>query len=117
MIRLFPSDMNEKKQRTIRQNASLHLMFDQMASILNDHGAYIPKVIKMDAKWDKDRVKELIWKPTQETLFETRSTTKLTTKQIDEVFEVIHQALANIGVEIQFPSIETQLMNQRTLTK
>jgi len=59
----------------------------------------------------------LIWKPTQETLFETRSTTKLTTKQIDEVFEVIHQALANIGVEIQFPSIETQLMNQRTLAK
>ena len=87
-------------------------MFDMIAETLNDSGMYIPKVIKLDAPWNGDRVKELIWRPTQETMLNKKSTTKLTTKEINQVFEVIHKALAEQGLEIEFPSIESLAMRE-----
>lgn len=94
------------KYRSNKQNNALHLMFENIADELNDSGMYIGQVIRLDARWNKERVKELIWKPTQEVLHKKKSTTQLTTKEIDEVFEVIHQALASKGIQIVFPSIE-----------
>jgi len=105
--------MKHTKLRTTKQNRSLHLMFSQLATELNENGQYIPKVIKLDAPWNAVRIKELIWRPTQKTLFGTTSTTQLTTKQIDQVFEVIHKALANVGIEIVFPSIESLAWKER----
>ena len=96
----------EEKQRSLKQNNSIHQLFENIADELNDSGMYIGQVIRLDAKWNKERVKELIWRPTQEVLHNKKSTTQLTTKEIDEVFEVIHQALANKGIQIVFPSIE-----------
>lgn len=105
----------QDKQRTLKQNNALHLMFDQLAEELNDMGAYIPKVIKMEAQWDGERVKELIWREVQKSATGKVSTTMLTTKEIDEIFEIIHQAFANKGIEIPpFPSVETLMMKMRT---
>lgn len=80
---------------------------------LNDSGMYIGKVINLEARWSKERVKELIWRPTQEWLYKKRSTKELTTKEIDEVFEIIHKALAEKGIEIEFPSLDSMLDNER----
>lgn len=105
----------QEKQRTLKQNNALHLMFDQLAEELNDMGAYIPKVIKMEAQWDGDRVKELIWREVQKSATGKVSTTMLTTKEIDEIFGIIHLAFANKGIEIPpFPSVETLMMEMRT---
>ena len=105
--------MKEDKQRTLTQNRALHLMFEQMATTLNEGGQYIGQVIKIDAPWNAYRVKELIWREVQKKMTGKESTTQITTKEIDEIFEVIHLALANKGIEIQFPSIETILLQQR----
>jgi len=92
--------------RTDQQNKALHLMFEMIADELNDRGMYISNVIKADAPWNKERVKELIWRSTQELLTGKKSTTELTTKEIDDIFEVINKALGDKGLEIIFPSIE-----------
>lgn len=105
--------MSEDKQRTLAQNNSLHLMFDQLATELNEQGMYIGQVIRFDAPWDGTRVKELIWREVQKKMTGKQSTTQLTTREIDQVFEVIHQALSSKGIDIQFPSIETIMMEQR----
>lgn len=96
----------ESKPRTNQQSRALHLMFTQLAEELNDRGKYISTVIRADARWNKDRVKELIWRAVQEKMFNKTSTTTLTTREIDEIFEVIQKALAEMGIVIVFPSIE-----------
>lgn len=95
------------KPRTNQQNNALHLMFEQLANELNDRGMYIGQVIRFDAPWNATRVKELIWREVQKKMTGKQSTTELTTKEIDQIFEVIHQALASKGIEVDFPSIES----------
>lgn len=110
-----------EKTRTTRQNnvrsertsRALHLMFDQLASELNDRGMYISQVIRFDAPWDGRRVKELIWREVQKKMTGKKSTTELTSREIDEIFEVIHKALSEKGIEIVFPSIESLSMDMR----
>jgi len=101
------------KIRTLKQNRALHKFFSELADELNDRGMYIGKVIKIDAQWNGDRVKELIWREVQKKMTGKASTTKLTTKEIDEIFEVLQLAFANKGIDLQFPSIETLMMNER----
>lgn len=84
-------------------------MFEQLANELNDRGLYISNVIRADAPWDKNRVKELIWRSTQNKVTGKQSTTQLETKEIDAVFMVIQKALADLGIEIHFPSIDSLL--------
>lgn len=103
-----------EKQRTIKQNRALHLMFEQLADNLNNEGMSVQKVLTLEAKFTGKLIKELLWRPTQKWLYKKKSTTELTTKELDEVFEVIQKALAEKGIEIQFPSIETIMMNERT---
>jgi len=107
--------MKDKKDkiRTLKQNSCLHLMFSQLADELNDSGLYISQVIKFDAPWNGERVKELIWREVQKKMTGKESTTKITTREVDEIFEVIHQALSQKGVEIRFPAIETLMMEAR----
>lgn len=89
-------------------------MFEMLAEELNNCGMYVGQVIKFDAPWNKERVKELIWRETQKFMTGKTSTTELDSKEIDEIFAVIHKALAEKGVEIIFPSIETLMMEMRT---
>ena len=97
------------KQRTPAQNRALHKMFQDLADELNGRGMYISQVIRFDAPWDKNRVKELIWREVQKKMTGKESTTELETHEIDQIFEVIHQALAQKGIEIDFPSINSML--------
>jgi len=92
--------------RSIQQNKAMHKYFQIIADELNQHGLYIQDIIKTEAPWDAHRVKELIWRPTQRTLFNKKSTTQLTTKEVKETEEVIGRALAHKGMNISFPSIE-----------
>lgn len=102
-----------EKKRTEKQSRALHQMFEILAQELNDSGLYVGQVIRFDAPWNKERVKELIWRETQKFMTGKKSTTELTTKEIDQIFEVIHKGLADKGVEIFFPSIQSQLDQER----
>lgn len=104
------------KTRTLIQNRALHLMFEHLSQELNDAGLDMRKTLKpgVEIPWNKNTVKEYLWRPIQKAVTLKESTTKLDTKEIDKVFEILLRHMGNkFGVEIQFPSIETLMMEQR----
>ena len=108
---------NKEKPRTLTQNSALHLMFEHLAQELNEAGWDMKKTLKqeVDIAWNKDMVKEYLWRPIQKAQLGKKSTTELTTKEIDEVFDTLTRYLGQkLGIEIMFPSIETLMLEQRT---
>lgn len=111
------SHSNEDKQRTLKQNRALHLMFTQLADELNDHGLDMRKTLKpeIDIPWSGKTIKEYLWRPIMKAQLNIESTTEMNTKDIDKVFDTINKHLAEkFGLEIEFPSIESLLMKERT---
>lgn len=103
-------------QRTLRQNAALHLMYTQLADQLNDTGNDMRKVLKegVDIPWSSDTVKDLLWRPIMEAQTGKVSTTQLTTKDIDAVFVTLIRHLGTkLGIELEWPSIDTLLNGRR----
>jgi DNA phosphorothioation-dependent restriction protein DptG len=101
--------VEQTKKRTLKQNASLHVYFQELANLLNESGLDISKTLRHDIEipWNSTTVKELIWKRVQNAQLGKKSTTELTTKEIDQVFDTINRYLATRhGLHIPFPSIE-----------
>lgn len=97
-----------KDNRTIQQNRALHKFFSLLASTLNAENKTIEVVLKPDTEWNSDTVKALIWKPVQQAVIGKQSTTKLTTKEVNEVYSVLNKALGErLGVHVPFPSMES----------
>ena len=108
-----------QKQRTIQQNKALHLYFTLLAEALNDAGLDMRKVLKpeVDIPWTSITVKEFLWRPIQSLQLGKRSTTELTTKDIDTIFDTVNRHIAKHGVHIPFPSIEEVMARQITKIK
>lgn len=107
------------EKRTSLQNRALHLYFTQLAKTLNDAGLDMKKVLKpeIDIPWNGETIKEYIWRPVQKAQLNKASTTELTTKEIDEVFDTINRHLAKFGVHKAFPSIEAIMDELRSREK
>ena len=108
----------EDKQRTLKQNKALHLMFEHLAESLNDAGLDMKKTLKPEVEipWSKETIKEYIWKPIMKAQLGKKSTTEMTTKDIDKVFNTIVRHLGQkFGIEIEFPSMDItyQLLKER----
>lgn len=105
-----------KKKRTPAQNRAIHVLFNNLADQLNEAGLDMVAVMKhgVEIPWTGDLVKENLWKPLQQAMLQKKSTTQLTTKDIDKVFETLNRHLAEkLNIAIEFPSIETIINNQR----
>lgn len=97
-------------QRTLTQNNSMHLLFEHIAKTLNDAGLDMKKTLKpeVDIPWSKETVKEYIWRPIMKVQLRKDSTTKLTTKEVDEVFNTINKHFGEkFGINFEFPSVES----------
>jgi hypothetical protein len=109
--------MEKKPQpRSNQQNKAIHVLFRNISDVLNEDGLDVEKVLSkktMAINWTDEMVKELLWRPAQMTMFGKKSTTELTTAQIDQVFAVIHRFLTKLKVEVEFPSIETLINQER----
>jgi len=106
----------EDKKRTIQQNKALHKYFGLLADTFNQAGLDMKKVLKpeIDIPWSPESVKEYIWKPIQKAQLQKSSTTELTTKDIDKVFDTINRFLGEkFGITEPFPSIEEIISKQR----
>lgn len=99
--------MNEK-QRTLQQNAALHLYFQLVADTLNEAGLDMRAVLKPEVEipWSKNSVKEFMWRPIQRLQLQKKSTTELTTKDIDIIYDTMNRHLAKHGIHEPFPSID-----------
>jgi hypothetical protein len=76
---------------------------------LNNAGLDLIHTLRHDVAipWNPSLVKELLWKKVQKAQLGKRSTTKLTTKEIDIVFETLNRHLGEkLGVHVDFPSEE-----------
>lgn len=99
----------EYPRRTDRQNKALHVLFNLLAETLNDAGLDMRKTLKpgVEIPWSGPSVKEYLWKPIQAAQLNKRSTTELTTVEIDKVFETINKHLGErFGLHVPFPSVD-----------
>lgn len=100
----------EKKPRTSQQNQALHKYFDLLAGKLNDGGLDQKKVLAkikegVDIPWSKESIKQSLWHPMQQAIIGQESTTKLTTAQVNQVYEILNRWTAQtFGVSVEFPS-------------
>ena len=99
------------ESRTARQNSALHVYFGMIADELNDLGLEFQynglngSIFEM--RYTPHLVKEFIWKPIQQAKFDIESTTKITTKQIDEIIDVLTKFFGERGIVLEFPSIDS----------
>lgn len=100
----------EKKEqpRTKRQNDALHKYFELVAGVLNDAGLDMRQVLKpeVDIPWNTYNVKEFLWRPVQILQLGKESTTQLTTKEIDLVYDTLNRHLSKLGISEPFPSLK-----------
>ena len=95
------------KKRTSLQNRSLHKYFELLSEALNEHGFEMQKVLKVDVPWSPLTVKEILWKPLQEAYKLERSTTKLSTKDIDKIYDTLNRVIGErTGVHVPWPCID-----------
>lgn len=101
-------------KRTLQQNRALHLYFTLVANELNDAGLDMRKTLKPEVEipWSKNTVKEYLWRPIQELQLRKRSTTMLSTKDIDAIYDTLNRFLAKQGLHVSFPSIEEIILKQ-----
>lgn len=97
-----------EKPRTIQQNKALHKYFSLIAERLNDAGLDMRTVLKPEVEiaWSRETVKEYLWRPIQKLQLQKRSTTELTTKDIDVIYDTLNLFLAKQGIHEPFPSLE-----------
>src|SRR3990167_6345758 len=95
------------KPRTAQQNRALHLYFELIADTLNDAGLDMRAVLKPEVEipWTARNVKEFLWRPVQKIQLGKDSTTDLTTKEIDVVFETVNRHLAKHGIHVPFRAL------------
>lgn len=106
--------LSQKKypQRTLSQNAALHVYFKLVADKLNEAGLDMRKVLKptVEIPWSPKAVKEYMWRPIMTAQLGKRSTTEMTTVDIDFVFDTINRHLGEkFGIHEPFPSLDTIL--------
>ena len=97
-----------KHQRTLDQNAALHLWYTKVAEELNNAGYTVQLALKerIDLDWTPRLVKELMWRPAQKAILKKKSTTELAKlEEIDLVWEHLNRHLGEkFGIHIPFPS-------------
>lgn len=99
-------EIDKKPVRSLSQNAAIHLYFKQLAESLNSAGYDVKKTMRQDVEipWTETLIKELIWRKVQKAMLDIDSTSKLSTAQISEVYEVINNHIASsFGVSVAFP--------------
>lgn len=94
---------HNQKIRSDRQSRAIHVYFEEVARELNDRGIDMRVLVKnLQVAHTKDSVKG-IWKAIGEAKYGKKSTTQLTSKEIDEVYDEFNKLLSEHDVHIAFP--------------
>ena len=94
----------------------MHLYFTQLAEALNDAGLDMRKTLKpsIEIPWSSKSIKEYLWRPIMKAQCGKESTTELTTKEIDQIFDVINRHLSEkFGLFVEWPSLESLINKSR----
>lgn len=103
----------EHETRGALLNRALHKFFDLIAKELNDLGHEFTynglNIDTISTRYNTLIVKDFFWRPIQRTLFDIESTTKLNSKHINEITDIIIKFFGERGVVIEFPNKESFL--------
>ncbi len=104
-----------KNTRTNQQNRALHLYYKLVAEALLEVGYDFHYTNPMTGEimsvpYDKDLVKDRIWRPLQEELFKIESTKELTTPMINDILTVLTPWLSKINKLVKFPNKFDQMV-------
>ena len=95
--------------RTIQQNKAIHSYCAILAEKLNDAGLDMRVVLKpeVDIPWSKQTVKDFLWRGVQQVQVGKKSTTELTTKEVNDIYETLNRHLSEkFGITQDFPHHE-----------
>ena len=104
------NQIKEEKQRTVRQNNSIHLYCKLLAEELNNSGLDMRVVLKPEIAipWTQKTIKQFLWRSIQIALLQKQSTTELSTAEVSQVYDVLNKHLGEkFGVHVDFPSQES----------
>lgn len=102
-------DKKHAERRTLKQNSALHVYFNLLAEELNSAGYDIKETLKKDIEipWNAITVKELLWRPIQKAQLKKTSTTRLSTTELDLIYDTLNRYLGEkLGIHVPFPSEE-----------
>ena len=91
--------------RTTKQNAALHATFRRLAQALNDAGYDMKSdaVTKREIPWTETSIKEVLFKPIIQHMFDADSTTKLTIEELNDSVETLLREIGKrTGVVVSF---------------
>jgi len=100
-------------KRTDQQNRALHKYCELLAEALNNAGLEMKTVLSaksVDVPWNKNTVKEVLWRPIQEAMTGKESTTEITTVEPSEIYHVLDRHMGEkFGIHVEWPSEETRI--------
>jgi len=98
-------------KRSLKQNASLHVLFSELADKLNESGLDQRVVLKpsVEIPWNLESVKTNLWRPIQIAVTDKISTTELDSVEIDKVYDILMKHLGEkFGIFVDFPANEDE---------
>jgi hypothetical protein len=102
----------ERVQRTTQQNRALHKYFALLATELNAAGLDMKATLKpsIEIPWTPENVKEHLWKPFQNFQLNRESTTDLSVREVDDVYNTLNRHLGEkLHIHVPFPSAESDM--------
>ena len=99
----------EAKRRTSLQNRALHKWCELLAEALNDAGYdclefYKLTEGKLDISWNKELVKDRLWRPYQKAMAGCESTADAEKMDYPEIYREVSQRVAELtGVFVEWP--------------
>ena len=100
--------------RTLSQNSAMHLYFEHVAMMLNDNNITVEMTLKPDTKWCASGIKEMLWRPVQKAVTGKASSTKLSTTELTQIYDIINKVLSErVEVYVPFPNMEELILEQQ----
>lgn len=101
-------DVDTNKQRSSKQNRSLHLYCAMLASAMNESGQHLIIIVNQkqtEINWNCETVKELIWRPIQKAVTQQKSSTKCSTADYPVIYEHLNRyTTEKLGIYVPWPS-------------
>lgn len=103
------------KQRTAKQNSALWKYLTMLAEKMDGAGIDMKEAIHVPIRPNKDNVKAEMFDKVMMALFpEVDSSTKLSTRQIQEVYENLNRFTAQrFGITVEWPSDEPPMLGEK----
>jgi len=99
--------------RTVKQNSSLWVYCTQLSEALNAAGFDLrtfPFREGLEIPFTKESVMSTFWRPIQDAMYDKASTRKLSTVEIQKVYEAVDRAISTrVGIHVPWPCEDYQM--------